>query len=57
MSQPLFYIPPYDWANCGSADFFGGFGQYSFSTVEVGVILRNWCGITRAKFFRITPGE
>ena len=37
--------------------FLGGFGQYGFSTVEVGVILRNWCGITRAKFFRITPGE
>ena len=42
-------MPPYDWANGGSAYlFFGGEGpggKYGFSNMGVGDILRSGCGI------------
>ena len=40
-------MPPYDWANGGSAYlFFGGLsGKYGFSNMGVGDILRSGCGI------------
>ena len=37
-------MPPYDWTNGGSVDVFGG-GEYGFSNVEVGAILRSGCGM------------
>ena len=36
---------PYDWANSGSADVFVGYGEYGFSSVGVGIILGDGCGI------------
>ena len=53
MTQPLFSMPPYDWANSGSAAFFGGCGEYGFSTVRVGVILRNGYGIQGRNFLEL----
>ena len=46
MSQPLFSMPSYDWANSMVlfADVFWC-GEYGFSTVGVGVILQKGCGI------------
>ena len=40
-------MPPYDWANGGSAYFFWGGpgGKYGFSNMGVGDILRSGCGI------------
>ena len=36
---------------------FWGDGEYGFSTVEVGAILWNGCGIQGEKVSCITPGE
>ena len=52
MSQSLFFMLPYDWANSMvvlAGVFFGG-GEYGFSTVEVSVILQNGCGIQGPDF-------
>ena len=48
-------MPPYDWANGDTVDVLGGW--YGFSTVEVGAILWNGCGIQGEKVSCITPGE
>ena len=46
-------MPSYDWANSGSADVFFGCGECGFSTVEVGVILRNGCEIQGRNFLEL----
>ena len=46
-------MPPYDWANSGSADVFFRCGEYGFSTVGVGVILLNGCGIQGRNFLEL----
>ena len=38
-------MSPYDWANGGSVDVFLTPGEYDFSSVVVGAILGNGCGI------------
>ena len=40
-------MPPYDWANGGTANIFFGYGEYGLSTMGVDVILQNGCGIQR----------
>ena len=49
-------MPPYDCANGGSADFFGGYGMV-FITVGVGVILGHWCGIQGRNYAKLIQGR
>ena len=49
-------MPRYDWANGDSVEVFW-VGDYGFSNLRVGAILRNGCGIQEQKFCCITPEE
>ena len=46
----------YDWANAASADVFWD-GEYGFSTVRVGTILGNGCGIQVQNYDALLQGS
>ena len=49
-------MPPYDWANGGSINVFWG-GEYGFSNVGVGAILRNVCRIQGQNYVTLFQGS
>ena len=49
-------ILPYVWDNAGSVDVFWD-GEYDFSTVGVGTVLRNGCGIQGQKHVALLQGS
>ena len=49
-------MPPHDWADGGSADVFSN-REYGFSTVGVGAILGNGCGIQGQNYVALLQGS
>ena len=56
LSCPLCSVPPYYWANGGSVDVFW-VGEHGFSTVGVGAILGNGCGILGQNYVALLQGS